>query len=200
MLTAKQKDLLLFLHRWTTAQGTAPSFEEMAQALGLKSKSGVHRLISALEERGYIVRLPHRARAIEVVRLPQDCPEADRGEVDLPLLDASLAETGRRMTVPARLLGDAKPGTCFAMTAQGRAPSTTGIMPGDTVIVQRCDAAPDGAPVVVLGSGGAANIAQHTSSYTGPHAAVAGGGRTVARAIAPLAIQGRVIALVRSYL
>jgi repressor LexA len=72
MLTRKQHQLLLFLHAHLGEHGVSPSFDEMKDALGLKSKSGIHRLISGLEERGFIRRLAHRARAIEVVRLPDD--------------------------------------------------------------------------------------------------------------------------------
>ena len=71
MLTAKQRDLLMFIHQRLSVDGVPPSFDEMKEALELKSKSGIHRLITALEERGFIRRLPHRARALEVVKLPE---------------------------------------------------------------------------------------------------------------------------------
>src|SRR5205085_3916330 len=71
MLTRKQRELLLFINQRLTATGVSPSFDEMKDALNLKSKSGIHRLISGLEERGFIRRLPHRARALEVVKLPE---------------------------------------------------------------------------------------------------------------------------------
>jgi repressor LexA len=74
MLTRKQHELLIFIHTHLTAQGVSPSFDEMKDALGLKSKSGIHRLVTGLEERGFIRRLPHRARALEVLRLPDDIP------------------------------------------------------------------------------------------------------------------------------
>ncbi|MGV1015544.1 MAG: LexA family protein, partial [Methyloceanibacter sp.] len=70
MLTAKQKELLMFIHERLKETGVPPSFDEMKEALDLKSKSGIHRLITALEERGFVRRLPHRARAMEIVRLP----------------------------------------------------------------------------------------------------------------------------------
>lgn len=76
MLTRKQQELLLFVHRRLEADGVSPSFDEMKDALNLKSKSGIHRLITGLEERGFIRRLPHRARALEVLRLP-DCLKSD---------------------------------------------------------------------------------------------------------------------------
>jgi repressor LexA len=71
MLTAKQKELLLLIHHRVQETGVPPSFEEMKEALDLKSKSGIHRLITALEERGFLRRLPHRARALEIVKLPE---------------------------------------------------------------------------------------------------------------------------------
>lgn len=72
MLTAKQRELLLFINKRITESGVSPSFDEMKDALDLKSKSGIHRLITALEERQFIRRLPHRARALEVLRLPEE--------------------------------------------------------------------------------------------------------------------------------
>lgn len=74
MLTRKQYELLLFIHRHLGDHGVSPSFDEMKEALNLRSKSGIHRLITGLEERGFIRRLPHRARALEVVRLPENQP------------------------------------------------------------------------------------------------------------------------------
>ncbi|TWE26666.1 LexA DNA binding domain-containing protein [Zymomonas mobilis] len=78
MLTRKQHDLLLFIHNRLSVSGISPSFEEMKLALDLKSKSGIHRLIKALEERGFIRRLPNRARALEVIRLPEDKTEIQK--------------------------------------------------------------------------------------------------------------------------
>ena len=72
MLTRKQHELLLYIHKHLSKDGVSPSFDEMKDALGLRSKSGIHRLITGLEERGFIRRLPHRARAVEVLRLPED--------------------------------------------------------------------------------------------------------------------------------
>jgi len=71
MLTRKQKELLMFIHERVKESGVPPSFDEMKEALDLKSKSGIHRLITALEERGFIRRLPHRARALEILKLPE---------------------------------------------------------------------------------------------------------------------------------
>ena len=82
MLTAKQRELLLFINQRLTATGVSPSFDEMKDALHLRSKSGIHRLVGGLEERGFIRRLPHRARALEVIKLPEESaagPAGDRG-------------------------------------------------------------------------------------------------------------------------
>src|SRR5580698_2442191 len=83
MLTRKQRELLLFINQRLNATGVSPSFDEMKDALHLRSKSGIHRLVSGLEERGFIRRLPHRARALEVVKLPEESavplPPAERG-------------------------------------------------------------------------------------------------------------------------
>ena len=83
MLTRKQRELLLFINQRLAATGVSPSFDEMKDALNLRSKSGIHRLVSGLEERGFIRRLPHRARALEVVKLPEESAAAtapaDRG-------------------------------------------------------------------------------------------------------------------------
>ena len=77
MLTKKQKNLLLFINKKLRASGVSPSYEEMKDSLNLKSKSGIHRLISALEERGFIRRLPHKARALEVIKLPETASAND---------------------------------------------------------------------------------------------------------------------------
>jgi repressor LexA len=84
MLTRKQYELLLFVHRHLNENGVSPSFDEMKDALGLRSKSGIHRLITGLEERGFIRRLAHRARALEVVRLPENQPAPGRGARPTP--------------------------------------------------------------------------------------------------------------------
>lgn len=81
MLTKKQYQLLVFINQRLKEAGVSPSFDEMKDALGLRSKSGIHRLITALEERGFLRRLPHRARALEVVKLPENAmPATLRGE------------------------------------------------------------------------------------------------------------------------
>ena len=107
MLTRKQHELLMFINQRLAATGIAPSFDEMKDALNLRSKSGIHRLISGLEERGFIRRLPHRARALEVVKLPEESAQPTNG--------AGSAERGRFS--PTVIRGDfaaALPGTPVA--------------------------------------------------------------------------------------
>jgi len=97
MLTSKQHDLLMFIHERLKEAGVPPSFEEMKDALGLKSKSGIHRLITALEERGFLRRLPHRARALEVIRLPDDSPTNARPAKTMfkpSVIEGALGKTG----------------------------------------------------------------------------------------------------------
>ena len=94
MLTTKQYDLLMFIHRRLSETGVSPSFDEMKDEVGLKSKSGIHRLITALEERGFIRRLPQRARALEVLRLPED-----RAGLEVPSENKRIAQlTGKDPT------------------------------------------------------------------------------------------------------
>ena len=93
MLTKKQYDLLRFIHKRVQRDGVSPSFDEMKAALDLRSKSGIHRLITALEERGFIRRLPHRARAIEILRLPENMGEQPppRGGFRPAVIDGDLS-------------------------------------------------------------------------------------------------------------
>jgi repressor LexA len=107
MLTRKQHDLLMFIHHRTLRDGVPPSFDEMKEALDLRSKSGIHRLITALEERGFIRRLAHRARAIEVVRLPENIAERPRRGFRPTLIDGDRddapAPAPRRVPPPAEV-------------------------------------------------------------------------------------------------
>ncbi len=106
MLTRKQQELLLFIHRRLGDGGVSPSFDEMKDALGLKSKSGIHRLITGLEERGFIRRLPHRARALEVLRLPDGVPLGVQGAGrDAPRPAAPFRPNVIRGTFAAGLVG-----------------------------------------------------------------------------------------------
>ena len=176
MLTAKQHELLLFIQQRLQETGISPSFEEMKDALDLKSKSGVHRLVSALEEREFVRRLPNRARALEVLRLPENAP-VDRTPavsdavarattapaeapapandvVDVPLHGRIAAgapieavEDFQSLPVPAALLGA---GEHYALEVSGDSMIEAGIFDGDFALVRKADTARDGDIVVAL--------------------------------------------------
>ncbi len=165
MLTSKQKELLMFIHERLKETGIPPSFDEMKEALDLKSKSGVDRLISALEERSFIRRLPNRARALEVTRMPErtkaaltpkpkTLPIAANDVVELPLHGRIAAgspieaiEGQSSLSVPAALLG---PGEHYALEVAGDSMVEEGILDGDYALVRKTDTARDGEIVVAL--------------------------------------------------
>jgi repressor LexA len=166
MLTAKQRELLLFIDERLKSDGVSPSFDEMREALELKSKSGVHRLISALEERGFIRRLPNRARALEVVKLPETRPSATvtpirpvaatpaNDTMEIPLHGRIAAGTPiealqgtESFAVPAALLG---PGEHYALEVAGDSMVDEGILDGDFALIRKVDNARDGEIVVAL--------------------------------------------------
>ena len=166
MLTRKQHELLVYINERLTQDGVSPSFEEMKEALDLKSKSGVHRLISALEERGFIRRLPNRARALEVLRMPETKtataagttaaapPRAANDILDIPLHGRIAAGTPIEalqgtdtLPVPAALLG---PGEHYALEVAGDSMVDEGILDGDYALIRRQDTARDGEIVVAL--------------------------------------------------
>jgi repressor LexA len=165
MLTAKQRELLIFIDGRLKESGISPSFDEMREALELKSKSGVHRLISALEERGFIRRLPNRARALEVLKLPEThsatviplrpaAPAPANDTVEIPLHGRIAAGTPIEalqgtecFPVPAALLG---PGEHYALEVAGDSMVEEGILDGDFALIRKVDAARDGEIVVAL--------------------------------------------------
>ncbi len=175
MLTKKQKNLLLFINKKLRSSGVSPSYEEMKQSLNLKSKSGIHRLISALEERGFIKRLAHKARALEVVKLPEtasandiynsfspsvitgglDSKDNDKSNLEIPVLGKIAAGTPieaiqnevSRIPLPNNL---EKNGEYFGLKVQGDSMIEAGINEGDTVIVKKSDTAENGKIVVAL--------------------------------------------------
>ena len=177
MLTRKQHELVCFINDRLEETGISPSFEEMKDALDLKSKSGVHRLISALEERHFIRRLPNRARALEVLRMP-DRPEKPAAStsgsasgnvrspatkplvepandvVEIPLHGRIAAgvpieafESNSTLAVPAALLGS---GEHYALEVSGDSMVEAGILDGDYALIRRTDVARDGQIVVAL--------------------------------------------------
>ena len=176
MLTKKQKNLLLFINKKLRSTGVSPSYEEMKESLNLKSKSGIHRLISALEERGFIKRLAHKARALEVVKLPETAsandiynsfsPSVIRGGLDdenlenksgseIPVLGNIAAGTPveaiqnevMRIPMPDNI---EKNGEFFGLKVKGDSMIEAGINDGDTVIVKKADTAENGKIVVAL--------------------------------------------------
>jgi repressor LexA len=177
MLTRKQHELITFIQNRLEASGISPSFEEMKEALDLKSKSGVHRLISALEERGFIRRLPNRARALEVIKTPEGSvakapPKpanandalaplrttalraAANDVIELPLhgriaagMPIEALEGQSTLPVPAALLGA---GEHYALEVSGDSMIEAGILDGDYALVRRTNTARDGEIVVAL--------------------------------------------------
>jgi repressor LexA len=167
MLTRKQSELLTYIQARLAESGVSPSFEEMKEALALKSKSGVHRLISALEERGFIRRLPNRARALEILRMtdaqagiasnpkaPPGPPPAANDVIDLPLhgriaagMPIEALEGQTTLPVPAALLG---PGEHYALEVAGDSMVEEGILDGDYALIRKTDMARDGEIVVAL--------------------------------------------------
>jgi repressor LexA len=166
MLTAKQRELLVFIDSRLKQNGISPSFDEMREALALKSKSGVHRLISALEERGFIRRLANRARALEVVKLPEARPSATvtpirpvtaapaNDTLEIPMHGKIAAGTPiealqgtESFAVPAALLGT---GEHYALEVSGDSMVDEGILDGDFALIRKVDVAHDGEIVVAL--------------------------------------------------
>ncbi len=175
MLTRKQHELVCFIYDKLADTGVSPSFEEMKEALDLKSKSGVHRLISALEERGFIRRLANRARALEVLKMPErgDTPKTvtTSNVVELPKREApapspandvleiplhgriaagmpiEALEGQSSLAVPAALLG---PGEHYALEVSGDSMVEAGILDGDYALIRKADMARPGDIVVAL--------------------------------------------------
>ncbi len=178
MLTRKQHDLLMYVNQCLKTEGISPSFDEMKDALGLRSKSGIHRLITALEERGFIRRLAHRARALEVLKLPETMaasggfePSVIRGSfnktlpgqavggganvVSLPLYGRIAAGTPIEALRDHSVTMDVPAGMLgkgehYAVEVDGDSMIEAGILDGDVAIIERCETAETGAIVVAL--------------------------------------------------
>lgn len=169
MLTKKQRDLLAFIHKRMQKDGVPPSFEEMKDALDLRSKSGIHRLITALEERGFLRRLPHKARALEILKLPEgissapahrptpapvsDMPAAAARE--LPVMGRiaagvpieAIQTVSHGVAVPTAMLGQ---GEHYALEVRGDSMIDAGINDGDIVVIRETSTADNGDIVVAL--------------------------------------------------
>ncbi|HWV53615.1 transcriptional repressor LexA [Pseudorhodoplanes sp.] len=179
MLTRKQFELLRFINERLKEAGVPPSFDEMKDALDLRSKSGIHRLITALEERGFIRRLPNRARAIEVIKLPESATPTPRRGFTPSVIEGNLGRVrtaseddgGRPIAIP--VMGRIAAGTPieaiqtkshtinvppdmlssgdhFALEVRGDSMIDAGILDGDTVLIRKSEAADTGDIVVAL--------------------------------------------------
>jgi repressor LexA len=181
MLTKKQYELLLFINERLKETGVSPSFDEMKEALNLKSKSGIHRLITALEERGFIKRLAHRARALEVVKLPDtmassmsaptrataaaNAPQAanDDSAVTVSVMGRiaagtpieALQEEVNQISVPIEMM---RSGEHYALEVHGDSMVDAGIFDGDTAIIQSGATAENGEIIVALVEGHEATL------------------------------------------
>ena len=175
MLTKKQKNLLIFINEKLKRTGISPSYDEMRMSLNLKSKSGIHRLISALEERGFIKRLPHKARALEVIKLPENAgaqdlynnfsPKIIKGGLDLNKIDneevfvpvlgkiaagapiEALEDKTESLPLSKSFLGSNE---YFALKVEGDSMIDAGINTGDYVIIKKTNIAESGKIVVAL--------------------------------------------------
>jgi len=225
MLTRKQHQLLLFIHRRITETGVSPSFDEMKDALELASKSGVHRLITALEERGFIRRLAHRARALEVLKMPDSAAPAGadlgpnvvradfkrpareaRDSREVPLLgkiaagvpiEAIQHETDR-FVLPPDIAGGS--GEHFALEVEGDSMIDAGILEGDIVVIERCNTANTGEIVVALVDNEEATL-KRLRRKGGSIALEAANPAYETRIFGPdrVQVQGRLVGLIRRY-
>ena len=173
MLTKKQKNLLVFINRKIRSTGVSPSYEEMKDSLNLKSKSGIHRLISALEERGFIKRLAHKARALEVLKLPETASANDIYNTFSPSVIKGGLDNNKENGQEISVLGNIAAGTPieaiqnevskvvlpqelskndehFGLKVSGDSMTDVGINDGDTVIIQKSNTAENGKIVVAL--------------------------------------------------
>ena len=167
MLTEKQYKLLMYINKVLKETGCAPSFEEMKAAVGLKSKSGIHALIESLVEREFIRRLPHKARALEVVRMPKFKPRAiveeekkrevalQNSAAQIPLYGKiaagtpieAIANETETVPVPFEMV---RSGQFYALTIEGESMIEGGIFDGDTVLIKKAETANNGDIVVAL--------------------------------------------------
>jgi repressor LexA len=229
MLTRKQHELLMFIHERLKETGVSPSFDEMKDALDLASKSGIHRLITALEERGFLRRLAHRARALEVIKLPEQAtasapprgrapfrpqvvaqgapsaPEAANDSRDLPLLGRIAAGTPIEAIQQER---DRMPvpeamlgaGEHYLLEVSGDSMIQAGILDGDYVVIRRTDEATSGEIVVALVMGEEATL-KRLRKRGGSIALEAANPAYETRIFGPdqVEVQGKLVGLMRRY-
>ena len=224
MLTKKQYELLLFINERLKETGVSPSFDEMKEALNLKSKSGIHRLITALEERGFIKRLAHRARALEVVKLPDtmassmsaptrhapsaaNAPQAanDDNAVTVSVMGRiaagtpieALQEEVNQISVPIEMM---RSGDHYALEVHGDSMIDAGIFDGDTAIIQSGATADNGEIVVALVEGHEATLKRlrRKGEMIALEAANPAYETRIFRAD-QVRVQGRLVGLIRKY-
>ena len=228
MLTRKQLELLDFIQKRTASDGVPPSFDEMKDALDLRSKSGIHRLITALEERGFIRRLAHRARAIEIVKLPEamnkpgftpkvikgDRVDPPRGAMPISAVDAielpvmgriaagvpieAISEVSHHVAVPGSML--AGRGQHYALEVKGDSMIDAGINDGDIVVIREQPTAENGDIVVALVEGHEATLKRFRRR--GAMIALEAANPAYETRVLPadsVKVQGRLVGLIRSY-
>ena len=225
MLTRKQLDLLKFIHGRMARDGVPPSFDEMKEALNLRSKSGIHRLITALEERGFIQRLPHKARAIEILKLPESLGAAPAGFVprvieggkpapapetsgvaELPMMGRiaagvpieAISTVSNHVAVPGSML--ATGGEHYALEVRGDSMIEAGINDGDVVIIRETKTADNGDIVVALVEDHEATLKKFRRQ-NGAIALEAANPAYETRVFQEhqVKVQGRLVGLIRSY-
>ena len=228
MLTRKQLELLDFIQKRMARDGVPPSFDEMKEALDLRSKSGIHRLITALEERGFIRRLAHRARAIEIVKLPEAMErpgfaprviEGDRrapprgampveaaGAMELPVMGRiaagvpieAISEVSHHIAVPGSML--TARASHYALEVKGDSMIEAGINDGDIVVIREQDTAENGDIVVALVEDQEATLKRYRRR--GGMIALEAANPAYETRVLPedrVRIQGRLVGLIRSY-
>jgi repressor LexA len=228
MLTRKQLELLDFIQKRTTRDGVPPSFDEMKDALDLRSKSGIHRLITALEERGFIRRLAHRARAIEIVKIPDamskpgfkpkvikgDRSDPPKGAMDVSSIHAielpvmgriaagvpieAISEISHHVAVPGSMLSGR--GQHYALEVKGDSMIDAGINDGDVVVIREQSAAENGDIVVALVEGHEATLKRFRRK--GGMIALEAANAAYETRVLPedhVKVQGRLVGLIRSY-
>ncbi|MFO1173855.1 MAG: transcriptional repressor LexA [Paracoccaceae bacterium] len=228
MLTRKQLELLDFIRKRMASDGVPPSFDEMKDALDLRSKSGIHRLITALEERGFIRRLAHRARAIEVVKLPEAMekpgfsPRVIRGDrtdpppgavpvqavhaLELPVMGRiaagvpieAISEVSHHVAVPGAMLSGR--GNHYALEVKGDSMIDAGINDGDVVVIREQTTAENGDIVVALVEGHEATL-KRFRRRAGMIALEAANPAYETRVLPEesVKVQGRLVGLIRTY-
>ena len=229
MLTRKQHELLMFIHERIKESGVSPSFDEMKDALDLASKSGIHRLITALEERGFIRRLAHRARALEIIKMPEQAAPGGSRAGRQPFkpqvvaggrqIAEAAANDVREVPVLGRIAAGTPieaiqqererlpipesmlgPGEHFVLEVQGDSMIEAGILDGDYVVIRKGDTAQTGEIVVALVMGEEATL-KRLRRKGGAIALEAANPKYQTRVFGPdqVQVQGKLVGLIRRY-